>query len=332
MLIAAPASPCRLSCGAAEFVHSGERIGAPVVLFDRDLLIRNLLCSRSAPFVSLRSGSGDAAQAALSSALRGTPAVGLGGRCKNRTPVGGGEGNRRAPRTGIHPQAVVSGRRSGAARSAAADHGLLPAQPAHQRRNPGLEPGLHPSAERRRLRRERGARLLLQPLLRRACRPHSAGAGRGHPRTLRPGADAHPQSREQKELLVLGVAGIAVSPAQMAIAYRKLALELDQAQAPAVREGLKDSVSYGMAHNAAVPGMEIAGKTGTASDAAKPEPWMVCRHRLPGPRRSRDRDLSSARQWSRCRPAGAPLLSRRESDRRRRALARLPSSSSLHDR
>ena len=74
------------------------------------------------------------------------------------------------------------------------------------------------------------------------------------------------QSREQKELLVLGVAGIAVSPAQMAVAYRKLALELGQGKAPAVREGLRDSVSYGMAHNAAVTGMEIAGKTGTAGD------------------------------------------------------------------
>jgi stage II sporulation protein D len=78
-----------------------------------------------------------------------------------------------------------------------------------------------------------------------------------------------PQSREQKELLVLGVAGIAVSPAQMAVAYRKLALELDQTKAPAVREGLRDSVRYGMAHNAAVTGMEIAGKTGTAGDGAQ---------------------------------------------------------------
>jgi hypothetical protein len=65
-----------------------------------------------------------------------------------------------------------------------------------------------------------------------------------------------PQNREQKELLVLGVAGISVSPAQMASAYRKLAL--DEAKVPAVREGLRDSVSYGMAHNAGVPGMEIA--------------------------------------------------------------------------
>jgi stage II sporulation protein D len=83
------------------------------------------------------------------------------------------------------------------------------------------------------------------------------------------GQTSVPQSREQKELLVLGLAGIAVSPAQMAIAYRKLALELDQAKAPAVREGLRDSVRYGMAHNAAVTGMEIAGKTGTAGDGSQ---------------------------------------------------------------
>jgi cell division protein FtsI/penicillin-binding protein 2 len=74
-----------------------------------------------------------------------------------------------------------------------------------------------------------------------------------------------PETREQNELLVLGVAGIAVSPAQVAAAYRKLALET---ALPAVLEGLRDSVSYGMAHNAAVPGIEILGKTGTAGDTA----------------------------------------------------------------
>ena len=83
-------------------------------------------------------------------------------------------------------------------------------------------------------------------------------------------APTTPTSQQQKELLVLGVAGVTVSPTQMAIAYRKLALVLADDRAPAaldaVREGLKDSVSYGMAHNAAVPEMEIAGKTGTASD------------------------------------------------------------------
>jgi cell division protein FtsI/penicillin-binding protein 2 len=76
-----------------------------------------------------------------------------------------------------------------------------------------------------------------------------------------------PQSQEQKELLVLGVAGIAVSPVQMAGAYRKLALELKGTQAlDAVRDGLMGSVDYGMAHNAAVRGRTILGKTGTATD------------------------------------------------------------------
>jgi stage II sporulation protein D len=75
-----------------------------------------------------------------------------------------------------------------------------------------------------------------------------------------------PETREEKELLVLGLAGIVVSPMQVANAYRKLVLELDDGRLQAVREGLNHSVRYGMAHNAFVPGMEIAGKTGTASD------------------------------------------------------------------
>ena len=82
--------------------------------------------------------------------------------------------------------------------------------------------------------------------------------GLGHAKT--------PETREEKELLVLGVAGLTVSPLQVATAYRKLALELDDKRVHAVREGLFNSVRYGMAHNAFVPGMEIAGKTGTAGD------------------------------------------------------------------
>ena len=74
-----------------------------------------------------------------------------------------------------------------------------------------------------------------------------------------------PLTREQKQLLVLGLRGIAVSPAQMAAAYRKLFLAFDEAQGNAVRQGLKDSVRFGMAHNAAVPGEEVAGKTGTTT-------------------------------------------------------------------
>jgi stage II sporulation protein D (peptidoglycan lytic transglycosylase) len=82
-----------------------------------------------------------------------------------------------------------------------------------------------------------------------------------------------PHTREQKQLLVLGLSGISVSPEQMATAYRKLALQLDDPKLKPVRDGLKDSVDYGMAHNASVAGMEIAGKTGTAADA--PHGWFA---------------------------------------------------------
>jgi stage II sporulation protein D len=74
-----------------------------------------------------------------------------------------------------------------------------------------------------------------------------------------------PLTREQKQLLVLGVKGIAVSPTQMAAAYRKLFLELNKIPGDSVGQGLKDSVRFGMAHNAAVPGGEVAGKTGTTT-------------------------------------------------------------------
>jgi stage II sporulation protein D len=77
---------------------------------------------------------------------------------------------------------------------------------------------------------------------------------------------AHPpQSREQNELLVLGLAGISVSPEQIAHAYRNLDNELDERALQPVRDGLKDSVTYGMAHNAAVSGTEVSGKTGTVT-------------------------------------------------------------------
>ncbi|MGC2403274.1 MAG: SpoIID/LytB domain-containing protein [Acidobacteriaceae bacterium] len=74
-----------------------------------------------------------------------------------------------------------------------------------------------------------------------------------------------PQTREQKELLVLGVSGIAVSPVQMAAAYRRLTMEFDDDRLQAVQRGLEDSVRFGMAHYADVPAIEIAGKTGTTN-------------------------------------------------------------------
>ena len=83
-----------------------------------------------------------------------------------------------------------------------------------------------------------------------------------------------PRSAEDKQLFVLGLAGIAASPAQIAAAYRKLWLELNRPESQttlkAVMLGLRESVQYGMAHNADLPGVELIGKTGTASDPNRP--------------------------------------------------------------
>jgi peptidoglycan glycosyltransferase len=56
---------------------------------------------------------------------------------------------------------------------------------------------------------------------------------------------------------------------ELAEAYRSLAIELaahaESAAARTVRAGLADSASYGMAGAAALGGVPVAGKTGTAS-------------------------------------------------------------------
>ena len=79
-----------------------------------------------------------------------------------------------------------------------------------------------------------------------------------------------PTNREDTQLLALGVKGILVSPVEVGVAYRKLALKLNNSAfsstlAP-VEQGMLNSVRYGAAHNADVSGVHLAGKTGTASD------------------------------------------------------------------
>jgi membrane peptidoglycan carboxypeptidase len=75
---------------------------------------------------------------------------------------------------------------------------------------------------------------------------------------------------EQMQLLILGLEGVSITPFELADAYRKLAGQLvklpPDSPMQAVERGLEDSVAYGMAHNAYVDGLSIAGKTGTASD------------------------------------------------------------------
>jgi peptidoglycan glycosyltransferase len=81
-----------------------------------------------------------------------------------------------------------------------------------------------------------------------------------------------PRSREEVQLAALGVEGIRVTLPELAEAYRSLATELaahqGSAAARTVRAGLADSASFGMAGAAALGGVPIAGKTGTASAEA----------------------------------------------------------------
>ncbi len=81
-----------------------------------------------------------------------------------------------------------------------------------------------------------------------------------------------PESSERNQLLTLGLAGVTTSPSEIATAYRILGNQLGQPFARPVANGLRDSVSFGMAHNADTSGIDIAGKTGTADNPPR-QPW-----------------------------------------------------------
>jgi cell division protein FtsI/penicillin-binding protein 2 len=74
---------------------------------------------------------------------------------------------------------------------------------------------------------------------------------------------------EQREFAVLGLRGVTASPMELARAFRELLLRMPPNGT--VARGLRGSVSYGMANPAGVKGVDILGKTGTASDPG--EAW-----------------------------------------------------------
>jgi peptidoglycan glycosyltransferase len=90
-----------------------------------------------------------------------------------------------------------------------------------------------------------------------------------------------PESADQNRLAVLGVDGILVTPLELAMAYRWLALQFtahpDTVETQVVQAGLADSASFGMAGAASLGGVAIEGKTGTASGGAGTQThgWFV---------------------------------------------------------
>jgi len=83
-----------------------------------------------------------------------------------------------------------------------------------------------------------------------------------------------PTTASAVQLTALGVEGIQVTPLELAAAYRWLALQLinhpdfaaaQPAAAQVVLTGLADSASFGIAGQASLGGVPVAGKTGTAN-------------------------------------------------------------------
>jgi len=78
-------------------------------------------------------------------------------------------------------------------------------------------------------------------------------------------------------LQALGEEGVAITLAELALAYRQLALRLNgDARLRPVLEGLEDAVAYGTAQRARIPGAVVAGKTGSVrSSAGVPLAWFA---------------------------------------------------------
>jgi cell division protein FtsI/penicillin-binding protein 2 len=90
-----------------------------------------------------------------------------------------------------------------------------------------------------------------------------------------------PRNVDDEQLTLLGVEGVRVSPLELAEAYRWLALQMrthPKSQASeVVRAGLIDSATFGMAGEAGIGAVSVAGKTGTAEGAAtaRTHGWFV---------------------------------------------------------
>ena len=83
----------------------------------------------------------------------------------------------------------------------------------------------------------------------------------------------HASTIEQLQLQALGAVGIEVTPLELAVSYRDLAIKRKNNQDSAlnvVYAGLEGSTAYGMAHAAQPDDYAVAGKTGTAGSEHSP--------------------------------------------------------------
>lgn len=82
-------------------------------------------------------------------------------------------------------------------------------------------------------------------------------------------------SVDEQRMQALGEAGVEVSAAGMAMAYRALARKMNGEAMRPIREGLSGAVEFGTAQKARAEGVEVAGKTGSAVNrAGEPVAWF----------------------------------------------------------
>ncbi len=91
-----------------------------------------------------------------------------------------------------------------------------------------------------------------------------------------PGRVGSEMEPDAQRIEALGEDRVKVTPAELALAYRLLALRILQPAMRPIREGLEGAVEFGTAQNTNIPGAGVAGKTGSALTAqGEPVAWFA---------------------------------------------------------
>jgi cell division protein FtsI/penicillin-binding protein 2 len=81
---------------------------------------------------------------------------------------------------------------------------------------------------------------------------------------------------DAQRLQALGEDGVLITVAELAAAYRTLALKVSRPEMQPILAGLEAAVEFGTAQNANIKGVKVAGKTGSVLSAAgEPIAWFA---------------------------------------------------------
>lgn len=83
-----------------------------------------------------------------------------------------------------------------------------------------------------------------------------------------PGRVGRGDGPESNQLQALGESGVQITALELALAYHRLASRAAQPELAPILEGLEGAVEFGTAQHARIPGVTVAGKTGSAGGQA----------------------------------------------------------------